>query len=313
MTNLFIIGNGFDLSHGLKTSYQDFREFLLLNHPNIMMDELITPEGSMLPDGGIHYDEDKVLSMLFYLLNQAENDDAEWKDIETSLGRLDFSEVYDWQDDILDKDGDVDHWKTVYRNEDITDDLIIPTTAIQSYFSEWVDSIKISSVNPKEDFMSLVKDRDQFITFNYTDTLEEVYGIDESNICHIHGRQGEEIYFGHGNSEDNYETYMQRNIGSENGLSHIDRQLKKETEIAIEMNSDFFCDLEELNIEKIYSYGFSFSVVDKIYLEEICRLIKTEEVIWYFNDYDLTLIKEYKKILMRCGFKGSFNTFYISK
>ena len=28
MSNLFIIGNGFDLSHGIKSSYKDFREYL---------------------------------------------------------------------------------------------------------------------------------------------------------------------------------------------------------------------------------------------------------------------------------------------
>ncbi|WP_066074138.1 AbiH family protein [Neobacillus soli] len=65
MTNLFFIGNGFDLSHCLKTSYQDFREYLLSNHPDIKMDVLIIPEGSMLPDGGIHYDEDKVYQCYF--------------------------------------------------------------------------------------------------------------------------------------------------------------------------------------------------------------------------------------------------------
>jgi hypothetical protein len=276
------------------------------------MDVLIIPEGSMLPDGGIYYDEDKGLSMLFYLLNQAENDKAEWKDIETSLGRLDFSEVFDWLDDIVDKDGDVDHFKTLYRNEDITADLIVPTTAIQSYFYEWIDSIKISSVNPKKDFKSLVRDGDQFLTFNYTDTLAEVYGFDESNICHIHGRQGEEIYFGHGNLKDYTETYMQRHIGSENVLSNIDRQLRQKTDIALETTSDFFFNLEELNINKIYSYGFSFSMTDKIYLENFCSLIKTEEVIWYFNDYDLSSVKYHKELLKKCGFKGSIDTFHIN-
>ena len=29
MTNLYIIGNGFDLAHKMKTSYCDFRNFLL--------------------------------------------------------------------------------------------------------------------------------------------------------------------------------------------------------------------------------------------------------------------------------------------
>ena len=33
---LFIIGNGFDLAHGLKTSFYDFRSFLLNAHPDFL-------------------------------------------------------------------------------------------------------------------------------------------------------------------------------------------------------------------------------------------------------------------------------------
>ena len=29
MTKLFIIGNGFDLAHGMKTRYSDFRDYLI--------------------------------------------------------------------------------------------------------------------------------------------------------------------------------------------------------------------------------------------------------------------------------------------
>jgi hypothetical protein len=310
MTKLFLIGNGFDLAHGLKTFYQEFRGYLLSQYPDITMDELIIPEGRMSPDGGTQYNEDEVISMLFYLLDQAERGE-EWNDIETSLGYLDFSEFFDWHDDILDKDGDVDLFKTSYRNEDIASDLVIPTTTIQNYFSEWVNSIKIESAKPKKDFLKLVGDEDQFLTFNYTDVLEELYSIDESNICHIHGKQGEEIFFGHGNPEDYYDRYMQQNVGSENSLSNIDRQLRKRTDTALQKNNDFFINLETLNITKIYSYGFSFSEVDKIYLEEICRQINTEKVTWYFNDYDISLVGKYMVILKQCGFKGNFNVFHI--
>lgn len=35
MANLFIIGNGFDLANNLKTSYDDFRTFLLDNYVHV--------------------------------------------------------------------------------------------------------------------------------------------------------------------------------------------------------------------------------------------------------------------------------------
>ena len=42
---------------------------------------------------------------------------------------------------------------------------------------------------------------DRFLTFNYTDTLECVYGIDAEKVLHFHGRaaSGDELIVGHNN------------------------------------------------------------------------------------------------------------------
>ena len=45
MTNLFVIGNGFDLAHGLKTSYEDFKLYLMEQVADIVEYELVVPEG----------------------------------------------------------------------------------------------------------------------------------------------------------------------------------------------------------------------------------------------------------------------------
>ena len=34
-STLYIIGNGFDLFHGLKSSYKDYSEFAKINTPNV--------------------------------------------------------------------------------------------------------------------------------------------------------------------------------------------------------------------------------------------------------------------------------------
>jgi hypothetical protein len=313
VANLFIIGNGFDLDHGLETSYNHFRKYLLSNYPDIKLDELIVPNERHLPDGGVEYDDVEVLSMLFYLINMAEQNEEKWSNIETALGALDFSEVFDWFDDILDKDGDVDMWKTAYRNEDLASQLVIPTTKIQYFFWDWVNSISLHSARPKRDFIKLLKDEDQFLSFNYTETLEIVYDISSEDICYIHGKQYEEIFFGHGNKEDYYDIYMVSHIGSQDGLSKIDEQLKKNTDKALEENMDFFESLRDANIINIYSYGFSFNEVDAIYFRELCKIINTENVTWYFNDYDKYDVEKYMEYLKNCEFKGVFKTFHISE
>ncbi|CAI8921701.1 bacteriophage abortive infection AbiH family protein [Priestia megaterium] len=313
MAKLFIIGNGFDSAHKLKTSYNHFREYLLSNNPEINMEELIIPEEIHDKDGGITYNQTEVLSMLFYLINEAESNTEEWSSVESSLGYLDFSEAFDWLDDIRDKDGDINYFHTSYRNDEIASKLVIPTTTIQQLFSDWVNTININLAKPKKDFQKIVDAQDYFLTFNYTDTLQDVYGIEEDNICHIHGRQFLEIFFGHGNSRDRTEDYMRDHIGSEDGLSKINRQLRKKVEKALENNLDFFDELQGASIEEIYSYGFSFNKVDRIYLEEICNRINTENITWYFNDYKA---KEehpkFKDVLRECGYRGFFSTFHVA-
>lgn len=311
MNKLFIIGNGFDLAHDLKTTYDDFRDYLLSNHPEINMKEFIAPEAEQQPDGGINYDETEVLSMLFYLINEAESNTEKWCNIESSLGRLDFSVAFDGHDDILDKDGGIDFFKTVYQNEDRSYDLVFPTVAIQELFSQWINTIDISLTKPIEDFRILLSGNDNFLTFNYTETLEQVYQVKKENICHIHGKQNEQIFFGHGNSE-NYTNYYQKNyIGSEDNLTLIDEQLRKKTELALENNLDFFTNIENFDIGVIYSHGFSFSGVDEVYLIEICNRIVTENIVWYFNDNDTSKHKSYEDILKKCGYEGTFDTFHI--
>lgn len=313
VANLFVIGNGFDLDHGLETSYNHFREYLISIYSEINMDELIAPNEIHLPDGGIEYNDEEVLSMLFYLINEAEQNDEMWSDIETAIGNLDFSQLFDWHGDILDKDGDIDMWKTVYRNEDLASQLVIPATKIQYFFWEWVNSINLYSATAKKDFTKLLNHEDKFLTFNYTETLETVYDIDEDDICHIHGKQNEEIFFGHGNIKDYYDSYMQSNIGSQDGLSKIDRQLRKDTSRALEENIDFFEGLKGADINNIYSYGFSFNEVDSIYMKEICKWINTENVTLYFNDFDNSYVDRYSSYLRKCGFKGKFSTFHIEE
>src|SRR5690625_2865175 len=195
MTKLFIIGNGFDTAHCLKTSYSCFRNYLLESYPKIDMYDSSLPDFKIMPDGGIKYNDEQVLSTLFYLLNEAEMDESEWNKIESSLGYLNYNLLYDNFEEVYDKDGTINYWHTAQRNEDIASDLIIPITSIQDYFKEWIESIDLTKVKSIKKFKDLIEKNDKFLTFNYTNTLEKVYDVKESDICHIHGNQYEDIYF----------------------------------------------------------------------------------------------------------------------
>ncbi|HEY4566683.1 MAG TPA: bacteriophage abortive infection AbiH family protein [Savagea sp.] len=312
MSRLFVIGNGFDLSHNLKTSYEDFRKYLISDR-TITTDSLIVPESQMLPDGGIEYDQEEVLSMLFYLISDAEYNTEKWSNVEASLANLNFSLIFDQYNEVLDKEGDIDFWKTSYNNQDIASDLVIPTLTIQQLFSDWINTINISDAKAKNDFIELTENEALFLNFNYTETLEVIYEVPNEHICYIHGKQNEEIYFGHGSKDDITDYYMDLHVGSEDGIFEIHQGLRKKTELALENKKYFFDILSVSNIKEIYSYGFSFSEVDMLYMKEICEQVDTQNTVWYFNDFDCCNHTGYKEKLLMHGFKGEFGTFNISK
>lgn len=69
MTNLFIIGNGFDLSHNLPTHYDNFREYLRTTYTYRFDEEPIElAEGILGPSGEMIYDDDMSVHYLDHLI-----------------------------------------------------------------------------------------------------------------------------------------------------------------------------------------------------------------------------------------------------
>ena len=312
MANLFIIGNGFDIAHGMKTAYSDFRDFLISeyvqddpdNHP------CITPQSYELPDGGSEYNDDEAALAVLKLLDITEGD--LWNDIETALGYLDYSEFFSNYG--LSSDPE-DFKYVIYQNEDEAAELCGAVLKIQDYFHFWIKTIKISK-KQLTDFQKLIDpEKDFFLNFNYTKTLETLYNV--KNICHIHGTSEKNIYFGHANDNDLTNEHQTHWPGAEDELNRLKNQLRKDTSQAYNKNIKFFKNLKaslQQGDMNIYSYGFSFSDADKFYLRKIFSDINTKPICFYMNDYD----KEKKRtkfagILNECGFEGKISSFHVSK
>ena len=312
MKKIFIIGNGFDTAHGLHTSYEDFRRFLCDQYivDEEMNDAIVTiPEVSIGPKGDLVCDEDEVADFLIKIISVAEPNSEYWSELEASLGRLDYSEVFDLLPDEFDEDGDLDDWKTVYNNEDMASTLMVVVPYIKEFFTEWINEIELCDIEVKRGFQKLVGESDLFLTFNYTETLEACYAIKEENICHIHGKQGKEILFGHGNCNQHTDEYMRKFIGAEDMLDELDSFLKKDTKSALKEYSSFFEKIDQ-TVDAIYTVGFSFGDVDLIYIKEICKKL-SDKVVWYLNDYDSSKLPIYQSRIRQCGFKGIFDTFSV--
>lgn len=309
MSNLFIIGNGFDLSHNLKTSYEDFHTYLKKEYPSATPNDCV-PEYVVDGHGEeVPTNEDEVIGFIEHLLCDVDGD--KWSNLESSIGEIDFENyLLDYEHDEQDDD---DLWDEMYYNEDGAMSLVNPILEIPSYFSRWILTINLNDAKFMLDFSHIInKNNDLFLSFNYTKTLEYLYGI--KHVCHIHGMQGEKLLFGHGKdydyfSDDNYGMLP----GTEDSFQKIHDALKKDTKRALKENKSFF-EMLKSSIDKIYSYGFSFSEVDEIYIREICNILDTKTITWYLNDFDDESVRDnYQGIIIKCGFRGSFCTYTINE
>lgn len=311
LNNLFIIGNGFDISHGINTKYTDFKRWLDENYPtkNNYINNVISYPVTML-HGDENISEEDAAEFIRHCVSDLTDTYEKldkWKDFETILGEVDWSDFFDEIFDENDKDNDSSLWHTLYNREDLGKTLHLYSTHVEKLFSMWISEITYSpNITPKSFLVNVIKNS-YFLTFNYTLTLEEIYKIPPVNICHLHGIKGTKLIFGHGN-DVLYDT--------ENGkfgfeiIAVIQRELRKPTSKVIEINKGVFTFLKKQQIKSIYSWGFSFSEVDLCYIEEICRQIQTENIVWYQNNYSSLLERsDQKSKIIQCGFLGTFNTF----
>lgn len=312
MKKLFVIGNGFDCAHNLPTSYEEFKRFLCDTYMNGKCENdsmPIVPAVTIGPKGEEICNMEEVANFLVYIISVSEPNGDKWNELETSLGRLNYDEIFDILIDEYDEDGDPDYWTEVYNNEDMAANLYAVIPYVKKFFSEWIETIDINSAKLNRQFNEMIELEDIFLNFNYTETLEKIYEVESEKICHIHGKKGEELFFGHGNDEDYTEEYMIRNIGSENYLTDLDEFLKKDTKQAFQNNQHFFNCIDK-NVKEIYSMGFSFGDVDLIYIKEICKRV-SDDTVWYLNDFNQSEIDGFQKKLRECGFRGEIKTFHI--
>lgn len=267
---LFIIGNGFDLSHGIKSSYSDFKEWLVDNEYSKLIE----------------------LMDIFF----SNNGDV-WGNIEKALGEYDEKQILEYCKP--DEEIDYEHiTRSIAAIEDSPDYLFIPTPSeFIEAFRKWVFNIDISNVEQKNELPT----QSLYLTFNYTEILEDIYKISDSQILHIHGsRQNEddEIVVGHNKRRNNIEAYSDESelLYKEEAYCKIItcmNKFVKNTQGILDQNQNFLNRLS--NIDLIMVYGHSFYEVDYPYLEEVIN--KTAQTaIWrisYHNDDDAQRIKSF--------------------
>lgn len=240
---LYIIGNGFDLMHRMKTSYADFRRWLLINNKIDILFELQTVFPERINNS--------------YLL---------WSDFEKALGLYDSEIAATWDIERLLLTEDTIGGQSIFSPTFILDPSL--KSIVNDSFCSWVNQIEMVG-----DPIISFKPKSVFLSFNYTDTLEKTYDIPGERVLHIHGscRAGNGIIVGHRYLVDPFDFTIDGVDFRENNsrIQHMCEinDLYKPIEKIIDKHHTFFDDLSQ--VSQVIVMGHSCNEIDWPYFEKI--------------------------------------------
>ena len=285
--SLYIIGNGFDLHHKIQCKYSDFHKWLCLNNPMLE-------------------------NRLFQVYELHHNDF--WSSFETNLGALTVESIlegYVYAPMLIfakHANGDMIALETDNYTGSIGEigyTLERLFNNLQIAFADWISQLE--GANPIYK-VQIDKSKSSFISFNYTQTLEQIYGVNPSDILYIHGcsARNNNLIFGHNltpeklleNWRNNYsEEELETLIEAANEMSIIFKDVKG----IIDRHNAYWETIR--NIQSIHIWGLSLSEVDMPYISHI-RTIVSNDVKWEFSWHTQTDKDMVKKVIERLQIKN---------
>ena len=247
------------------------------------------------PDGDIYLEEDDAATILFELLN---NTNEDWAEFEKMLGSINYEYLDNQVQPFFQKDrwtGELD------ENYSASDENAIsvyecPYLAFKYHliplFKEWLESKEIESSKfeknklddiKKSTIDKLISPETLIINFNYTNTVEKLYGekLNENNVLHIHGTiDNDDIVLGHlkeGKVFDN------KYFSASEYQKKIYDLLIKNTEKGQDVLKIFIANHQFEKVDKVYIIGHSVSEVDKGYFTKLAG--STSDVTLFLDKY----------------------------
>lgn len=272
MSKLFIIGNGFDIHHGIKSKYTDFAGWV-----ESADNEVYRAVEEFLPTW----------------VDREGNVQNAWSDLENNLEYFDTDQLLDYGSNFLPSYGADDWSESGHHDFEYELDRVIRALSVGLHrsFVRWLDTLSI----PTETLVPVrsVDPQAKFLTFNYTPTIQRLYGA--TNVLHIHGSLADttsQIVLGHGwtaGAEDRWEDRIDERTDTRvaGGYRLIDeyfRETFKPTAKIIQSNLAFFEGLSD--VSEVYIFGHGLAQVDAPYFAEILRNVPAgvDWTISYFGD-----------------------------
>jgi len=264
---LFVIGNGFDLYHGVRSGYHDFHEWLMSNRD---------------------WRRFEAIERHFVGIDL-------WSNLEENLGKFDCEGCgADWSlatPCAVFINGQVAC--TVRElNEDFDAQLGEWREEMLYGLSEWIKTLRHAGESPK---LPIVVSDAQYLSFNYTRTLEDYYGIDPCKVRHVHGLVGlpwDCLQLGHDFMAENVldegagnyipEVFDEDRVTPVQQLNDHVRKWRKPVQELIQFNADFWEGLRE--VSKVVVLGFSMGRVDAPYIRKIVSVVR-QDAVWFCSWY----------------------------
>ncbi|MFB5047709.1 bacteriophage abortive infection AbiH family protein [Klebsiella pneumoniae] len=274
---LYIIGSGFDIRHGLPTRYKHFKSYVAKNDK-----ELYDAIEEYIPAGD------------------------EWNELESALGEIDYELILQNSEMFL-VTYNTEDWSDAYHHDyqyEVDKITRMLSARLKEQFADWVKGINIADAYNSEQYIPPIPRESLYFSFNYTNTLQQIYAVPDAQIMHIHGNcsYDEDLILGHSfRVEKSLNPYIgpDQDIRIAEAYDSIDKYFGntfKPSEDIIKEENVFFSSLK--NVDEVIVLGHSLAEVDGEYFSEINKsiqksarwivaLYKGEEKSGSLEDYDV--------------------------
>lgn len=287
MNNLIILGNGFDLAHGMKTSYGDFITYLIEEH---LKDPERKKYSNLLNISEFIVDHKNLLDVI-----KGSYTSSIWENVSYMFDLQNFTPSH-FLEKLLREKANKGTWadiETFYfrelnlcEDEEAVKQLNREFEDLKEALQEYLRTEEEKDAEMNETFQyifgSLCTDTSVVLNFNYTDTVERLYKdeITETDLIHIHGElfaEANPIIFGY--AADNGEINSLLDKDENEYLYNIKRHAylaannKRRLQYYLDTN-------ENINV---FIIGHSCGLSDKLILGEITKHehVKSIRILYY--------------------------------
>lgn len=260
---LYVIGNGFDLWHGIPSSLARFKQYVQAT------------------------DRDVYREVEDYLPTQ-----EDWSDLERALADMDVDALIDNLGHFMGSYGD-ENWSDAGHHDfqyEVQNAVERLSTGLRLRFSEWIRKLPIPTPATAQKQLATLDADSLFFTFNYTSTLSSLYGVPSERILFIHGcadLADDDLVLGHA-----WHPQTRKSLNDRSDIEEIDTRLIEANDIIDDYFSATFKRSADLiaqhrgffdaltDIEQVIVLGHSLSDVDAAYFMALLEQRSVAQAAW---------------------------------